>query len=44
MCGFTLVCPETGKNGFICKCVYIIEELDIDREFYISITLDRKKN
>ena len=42
MCGYTLVSQETGKAGFICKCVYIIEQLDIEKELYMSITLDRK--
>lgn len=43
MCGHILVCPETGEDGFICKCVYIIEELDIEKELYVSITLDRQR-
>ena len=43
MCGKTLVCSDTGKFGFICKCVYIIEELDIAKEFFISISADRRE-
>lgn len=42
MTGHTLVCPETGPDGFICKCVYIMEELDIEKELYVNIKLDRK--
>ncbi len=30
MCGKTLVCPESGADGFLTKCVYIMEELEID--------------
>ena len=42
MCGKTLICPESGKDGFRCKCVYIIEELNIDKEMFLSISYDRK--
>lgn len=42
MCGKTLVCPETGPTGFRCKCVYILEELNIEKEMYVSIQFDRK--
>lgn len=41
MCGKTLVCPESGKQGFLCKCVYILEELNIDKELYVSVSYDR---
>jgi succinyl-CoA synthetase beta subunit len=44
MCGKTLVCPESGKYGFLCKCVYILEELNIDKEFFVSISADRKES
>lgn len=43
MCGKTLICAETGKTGFRAKCVYIMEELDIDKEFYVCMTTDRKR-
>ena len=26
----------------ICNCVYIVERIEIAKEFYLSITLDRK--
>lgn len=42
MCGKTLICPESGKFGFRCKCVYIIEELSIEKEMFVGITYDRK--
>lgn len=43
MCGKILVCPESGKQGFLCRCVYIIEELDIQKELYVCVTHDRSK-
>jgi hypothetical protein len=43
MCGKTLICPESGKDGFRCKCVYILEELMIDKEMFLSISYDRKR-
>jgi succinyl-CoA synthetase beta subunit len=42
MCGKHLVTKQSGDVGFPCNCVYIVEKLEIDREFYLSITLDRK--
>jgi succinyl-CoA synthetase beta subunit len=42
MCGKTLITKQSGDSGFPCNCVYIVEKLAIDREFYLSITLDRK--
>ena len=41
ICGKTLICPEVGKDGMRCKCVYIMEELDIEREMFLSISYDR---
>ena len=41
MCGKTLISPETAKGGFTCKCVYVIEELEIAKEIYVSIENDR---
>ena len=37
MCGKILVCPES-YDGFLCRCVYITEELDSMNEFYISVS------
>lgn len=42
MCGKTLITKQSGDTGFPCNCVYIVEKLAIDKEFYLSITLDRK--
>ena len=42
MCGFTLVTKQSGDAGFPCNCVYIVEKIAIDKEFYLSLTLDRK--
>ena len=42
MCGKTLITKQSGDTGFPCNCVYIVEKLAIEREFYLSITLDRK--
>lgn len=42
MCGKTLVTKQSGETGFPCNCVYIVEKIQIDKEFYLSLTLDRK--
>jgi succinyl-CoA synthetase beta subunit len=42
MCGKTLITKQSGDAGFPCNCVYIVEKINIDKEFYLSITLDRK--
>lgn len=42
MCGKTLITKQSGEAGFPCNCVYIVEKLSIEREFYLSLTLDRK--
>jgi succinyl-CoA synthetase beta subunit len=42
MIGKTLVTKQSGEEGFPCNCVYIVEKISIDKEFYLSITLDRK--
>ena len=43
MCGKKFVNKHTGPQGYLCNCVYIMEELDIDKEIYLSISLDEKK-
>ena len=43
MCGKILVCPESGSQGFLCRCVYIVEEIDKLKELYVCITLDRNR-
>lgn len=42
MCGKTLITKQSGEAGFPCNCVYIVEKIQIDREFYLAISLDRK--
>ena len=39
--GMTLVTPQTGPGGRIVKKVLVEEALEIDRELYVGITLDR---
>ncbi len=43
MCGKTLVCEESGPQGFLCRCVYITEELDVQKELYVSVMHDRSQ-
>jgi succinyl-CoA synthetase beta subunit len=43
MCGKTLITKQSGEAGLPCNCVYIVEKLAIDKEYYLSITLDRKE-
>ena len=33
---------ETEDDGFIVNCVYIQEELDVQKELYLKIDLDHK--
>ena len=42
MCGKTLITKQSGAEGFPCNQVYIVEKLFIEKEFYLSMTLDRK--
>jgi succinyl-CoA synthetase beta subunit len=39
--GMTLVTPQTGPAGRLVQRVLVEEALDIDRELYLGITLDR---
>ena len=43
MCGKKFVNKYTGPDGYLCNCVYIMEELDVEKEIFLSITLDEKK-
>lgn len=43
MCGKTLITKQSGEHGFPCNCVYIVEKVDIEKEYYLSLTLDRKE-
>src|SRR6266571_7761681 len=42
MIGMTLVTHQTGPEGRVVRKVLIEEALNIDRELYLGITLDRK--
>ncbi|MGC8767870.1 ADP-forming succinate--CoA ligase subunit beta [Calditerrivibrio sp.] len=41
--GKTLVTHQTGPEGKVVRRIYIEEGLDIEKEFYLSILLDRAK-
>lgn len=43
MLGNTLVTKQTGPEGKQVRKVYITETINIDREFYVSILIDRKQ-
>jgi succinyl-CoA synthetase beta subunit len=40
--GKTLVTPQTGPDGLVVRRILVEEAVDIAREFYLSITLDRQ--
>lgn len=42
MCGKTLITKQSGEAGLTCNCVYIVEKISIEKELYLSLTLDRK--
>ncbi len=44
MLGMNLITHQTGPEGQQVKKIYITEALDIKKEFYCAITLDRAKN
>jgi succinyl-CoA synthetase beta subunit len=41
--GMTLVTPQTGPAGKVVQKVLVEEALDIDRELYLGVTLDRSR-
>src|SRR5216117_2850140 len=41
--GMTLVTPQTGPAGRVVHKVLVEEALDIDRELYLGVTLDRSR-
>lgn len=43
MCGKTLVTKQSGEEGLKCNCVYIVEKIEIEKELYLSLALDRKE-
>jgi len=42
--GMTLVTPQTGPAGRVVRKVLIEEALDLDRELYLGVTLDRSRS
>ena len=44
MIGYNLVTNQTTAEGVPVKSVMIVEGIDIDKEFYLAILLDRKYN
>jgi succinyl-CoA synthetase beta subunit len=42
--GMTLITPQTGTEGRLVRKVLVEEALDIARELYVSVTVDREKN
>jgi succinyl-CoA synthetase beta subunit len=42
MCGNTLITKQSGADGLVVSCVYVVEKVGIKKEFYLSLTLDRK--
>ncbi len=43
MIGMTLITPQTGPEGKLVKKIMVEEALDIDKELYIGIVIDRAK-
>ena len=43
MCHHTLVTKQSGADGLPCNFVYIVQKIGIQKEFYLSLTLDRKQ-
>ena len=41
--GMHLITPQTGKEGKLVKKIMIGEAIDIDKEYYLAITLDREQ-
>ncbi len=42
MCGKNIITKYSGNDGFLCKGVYVQEQLKPEKEVYLSIQLDRK--
>lgn len=39
--GNRLVTKQSGEDGLPVNCVYIVQKISIDKEMYLSLTLDR---
>ena len=42
MLGNSLVTKQSGEDGLPVNAVYLVEKIGIDKELYLSLTLDRK--
>lgn len=42
MIGKSLVTKQSGAEGLPCNAVYLVEKINIEKEMYLSLTLDRK--
>ena len=42
--GMTLITPQTGPQGQFVRKVMVTQAIDIAKEYYVAITLDRAKN
>ena len=42
--GMTLITPQTGPEGRLVRTVLVEEALDIVRELYLGVTVDRERN
>ena len=42
MLGNSLVTKQSGEDGLPCNAVYLVEKIGIEKEVYLSVTLDRK--
>lgn len=42
--GMNLITHQTGEKGQLVRKIMIAEAIDIEKEFYVAITLDREKN
>ncbi len=42
--GMNLVTPQTGKDGQLVRKIMVAQAIDISKEYYVAITLDRSKS
>ena len=42
MLGKHLILPGEDENGLMCNSVLVMEHLEIEQQFFLSISLDRK--
>ena len=44
MCGKKYINQFTGTDGYICNCVYIMEQIESEEEILMNIKLDEERN